>query len=68
MRECDYCHGTGEVPESSIRYMACPKCKGKCMLEDQARPPIAPPIAAPEPPRQASLFGTVNDASAFDPK
>jgi hypothetical protein len=22
----------------------------------------------PEPPRQASLFGTVNDAAAFDPK
>jgi hypothetical protein len=25
---CDYCGGTGEVPESSTRYMACPKCCG----------------------------------------
>lgn len=24
---CEYCGGTGEVPESSTRYMPCPKCK-----------------------------------------
>ena len=29
MPDCDYCAGAGEVPESSTRYMTCPKCKGR---------------------------------------
>lgn len=64
MRDCDYCSGTGEVPESSTRYMTCPKCEGRCVLEPEIR--NAPP-PAPEPPRQASLFGSA-DLGAFDPK
>jgi hypothetical protein len=27
--ECGYCGGTGEVAESSTRYMACPRCSKK---------------------------------------
>lgn len=28
VQDCFYCSGAGEVPESSIRYMTCPDCKG----------------------------------------
>lgn len=61
--DCDYCSGTGEVPESSTRYMKCPKCGG---TGEQERRRSQPP-PAPAAPKQGSLFGT-GTADAFDPR
>lgn len=51
--DCGYCGGTGEVPESSTRYMPCPVCQGKDKRE---------------PPQQSQLFDEPANTAAFDPK